>query len=105
MDFRATLDSGADVSIVNKRVADFLGIEYDESSSYYVFSGASLRCARGFCTLVFRARRSEERLERVPVLVALDDFEEDPVIGCAGVFDAFRITFDQRKSIRMKRIS
>ena len=105
MQFPALIDSGADVSVIRREIADFLGINYALSGSQFVMAGAVIGCAEARCSFVLEARRKSERLDNVPVLVALDDVDFDVVLGCAGVFDAFRITFDQRKSIRMKRIS
>jgi len=109
MDFAATLDSGSDVTIIPKAIADFLGVKCDENiveEKCYGFAKDSFKCVRAKIDIVFKGKeeRQSERLNDIPVLVAFVE-EEDPVLGCAKIFDNFKITFNGRKKITLQRIS
>ena len=108
MKFLAVLDSGADVSIIPKVIADFLGINCDlESKKHFLGFGKEMfECAGARTDMLFHCRqeRLSEKLENVPVLIALSGEEKEPVLGCAGVFDSFNITFLHGRKIRLLRV-
>lgn len=98
MSFLALLDSGADITIIPRSVADFLGIKYDFKSTqrFFDFSKHPHQCATGNVDVCFE---DDITIKDVPVLVALSGEEYEPVLGCEKIFDSFKIIFDKRKEI------
>lgn len=109
MSFLALLDSGTDLTIIPRSIADFLGLEYDFKSHerFYGFSKEPFQCAHSEVDIIFQGKiqRQEERLTRVPVLVALSGEEKEPILGCAKIFDAFKISFIKGRKIQLTRMS
>lgn len=109
MDFLALIDSGADITIIPRSIADFLGIPYDFKSKerFYGFGKESFQCASSTVDIVFRGseRQQDEKLVRVPVLVTLSGEEKEPVLGHTKIFDSFIITFIQGHTIQMSKPS
>lgn len=58
-------------------------------------------------TIVFKgkAQRQEEVLNNVPIAVMQDPEEEDVIIGTSGVFEHFRITFNDTQNISLTKLS
>ena len=104
-EFVALLDSGADVSVIPKDVAELLGLDLNWAKEE----------ARGIGGKVFAIQTNmnielgkphEKYSFRIPVKVILDNGEEElPIIlGRVGFFDKFVITFDQKnEKITLKK--
>ena len=107
MDFLALLDSGTDVTILPRSIADFLGIQYDFKSNerFLGFGKEAFQCAKSTVKIVFRGKavREDVMLQDVPILVALSGDEKEPVLGCKDIFDHFKITFIKGTKIQMTR--
>jgi len=105
MTFLAILDSGADITIIPRSIADFLGIMYDFKSvqRFLDFSKNTHQCAPGSVDVHFEGNISSEEIIDVPVLVALSGEEYEPVLGCDKIFDNFKITFDKRQKILLEK--
>ncbi len=107
MKFLAVLDSGADISVIPRTLADFLGVRYDlkTRTSFLGFGKEVFDCAIASVDILFHGKQSRlsEKLENVPVLIALTGDEKEPVLGCDGVFDSFNISFLQRRKIKISR--
>ncbi len=107
MRFYALLDSGTDVTIIPRSIADFLGIQYDFKSEekFLGFGKEAFQCAPAEVDITFHGKvpRNSETLQRVPVLVALTGDEKEPVLGLRKIFDSFKVTFLKRK-IQLTRL-
>lgn len=108
MDFLALLDSGTDISMIPRAIADSVGIDYAEKSNETVvgFDEEPFPCADCKINLIFKSQNSdkEEHLDKLPALVMLTDIENEIILGCEGIFDNFKITFQYRNKIIMERI-
>lgn len=107
MDFFALLDSGTDITILPRSIADFLGVKYDLRSkkSFYGFGKEPFPCVQGHVDVTFKGKapRQSERITKVPVLVELSGGEQEPVLGCEKIFDVLKITFIQRHKIQITK--
>jgi len=108
IEFWALLDSGSDISMIPKDIADSVGIDYDknEGEKVYGFEKDAFSCANCKMDLIFKSPKNsaEERLNNVPALIMLTDIENDVILGCEGIFDQFKIIFDRRNKIIMRRV-
>lgn len=108
MEFWALLDSGTDISMIPRNIADFVGINYKKEKGEIVFGfdKEEFPCANCKINLVFKnpEDNKEERLNNVPALVMLTDIENDVILGCEGIFDNFKITFEYREKIMIETI-
>ena len=98
------LDSGADVSVIPRGLADFLNLKMGQSSTSKGIGG-QISVTDSHVDMQVRGSRSHElhNLGGVPVQVASDD-SVPIIIGRSGFFNKFTITFDELNSkIRLKR--
>lgn len=91
------VDSGADVSIMPKRMADFLDLKSEEAKGMTDFVSASVdvRSATGSLDVV--KGNETARLPNVEVRIPMSD-EEQPdelILGRFGFFTEFDITFKE----------
>jgi len=98
------LDSGADVSVIPRGLADFLNLKMG-SATQSKGIGGEISVTDSHVDLQVRGSRSHEthNLVGVPVQVASDD-SVPIIVGRSGFFDKFTITFDEKRNkIRLKR--
>ena len=57
-------------------------------------------------TIIFKGKvqRQVETLNNVPVAIMQDPEEEDVIIGTSGVFEHFKIIFNDTKNISLTRL-
>lgn len=107
MNFLALLDSGTDISMIPRTIADSLGIDYAKNSKETVlgFDEETFLCADCKINLIFKSQNDEqdEHIYKLPALVMLTDIENEVILGCEGIFDNFKITFHYRNKITMER--
>src|SRR3989338_1757626 len=105
--FVALIDSGADVSVIPKDVAELLGL--DLSAKHEEARGIGGRVPAIQTNVNLEIGKPHENYNiNLPVKVILNDGDEEiPVLlGRSGFFDKFIITFDQSKEIvSLKRVS
>lgn len=106
LEFWAILDSGSDLTTIPKAVADYLGLKVDDKEIEMVGYKGTGKVKQGKVTVIFKgkAQRQEEILDNVPVAIMQDPEEEDVIIGTSGVFECFRITFNDTKNITFTRL-
>jgi len=95
--FIALLDSGADISVIPKDVAELLNLNIDGKKEEAKGIGGKVPAVQ--TTLNLEVGKPHEIYQfNIPVKVILTDSgEELPILlGRAGFFDKFVITFDQR---------
>ena len=95
IDMVALLDSGADISALPKDVAEILGLDLSgEKSTAFGITGSVKAVDSSMFVSVGNAH--ERYRFRIPVKVILDKCNFNVLLGRAGFFDKFRITFDQK---------
>jgi hypothetical protein len=108
MTFFALLDSGTDVTIIPKTIADFLGIEYETAKKepFFGFSKDPFESVETSVTvkLLGKERRQDITLQNIPALIALTGEEQEPVLGCKGIFEKLKITFINAERIQITKI-
>ena len=105
MNFLALLDSGTDITILPKAIADFLGLDYDETekTEFFGFGKEAFEAVQSTVDIMFlsSALRETSNLRNIPVLIPLAGEEKEPVLGCKGVFSTLKITFVNGKKIQI----
>lgn len=106
LEFGAILDSGSDITTIPKAVADCLEIKADDKETEMVGYKGTGKVKHGKVTIVFKgkAQRQDEVLNSVPVAIMQDPEEEDVIIGTLGVFEHFKIVFDDTEKVTMMRL-
>jgi len=104
----ALVDSGADYSVISKEVSDLLDFDLTEGKVATTYGiGGTMKTLQKQIMMKF-GRNHEIYSLSVPVKILLDsvDFEIPPLIGRAGFFEQFEITFDERKErIAFKKVA
>ncbi|MBN1175739.1 retropepsin-like domain-containing protein [Candidatus Woesearchaeota archaeon] len=105
LDCVALLDSGADLSVISREFAELLGLDLSGEQEPTFGIGGEANCVRS--TMFVKVSNSHEHYSfHIPVMVILDSFDIDILIGRQGFFDEFKITFDQpKKKIILKKHS
>jgi|SRR3989344_984711 len=99
----AILDSGSDMTILPKEIAQVLDIEYQRENEVSGISGIPLKAKEGKINVSFGKGRENYNFE-IPVLVPLDRENLSLIIGRCGFFTKFKITFDEaNRKIEFKK--
>ena len=106
LEFGAILDSGSDLTTIPKSVADYLGLKTEDKEIDMVGYKGAGKVKQSRVTIIFKGKvqRQEEKLNNIPIAIMQDPEEEDVIIGTSGVFEHFRITFNDTKSISLTRL-
>ena len=106
LEFGAILDSGSDLTTILKSVADYLGLKTEDKEIDMVgYKGAGkVKQSKVAITFKGKVQRQAETLSNIPVAVMQDPDEEDVIIGTLGVFEHFKIIFNDSKSISLTRL-
>lgn len=103
-DVFAMLDSGSDVTILPKEVADALGLELGEDNKVTGISRNPIKAKESNVTIKF-GKGHELYTFKIRVLIPLETENIPIIIGREGFFNQFKITFDeQRKAIEFKKV-
>jgi predicted aspartyl protease len=96
--FIALLDSGADISVIPKDVADLLGLDLTGEKEETRGIGGKVPAVQSKLTIEL-GKPHEGYTYDLPVKVILDGADEEiPILlGRAGFFDKFIITFNQKE--------
>lgn len=99
----ALLDSGADISAMPKDIAEILGLNLRGKVSFAYGIGGKARCVETKVTILI-AKGHESYRFTIPMKVILDKYDFPILLGRAGFFDKFVITFDQQeKKVLLKK--
>ena len=103
IEFIALLDSGADVSIIPQDVAELLGIDLTKEREISRGIGGEVEVIN--TKIKINIKKGHETYDfLIPVQVAMGGSKIPVIIGRAGFFDRFRITFDQaNETVSLKR--
>lgn len=106
LEFWAILDSGSDLTTIPKAVADYLELKTEDKEIEMVGYRGFGKVKASKVGMIFKgkAQRQEEMLNNVPVAIMQNPEEEDVITGTAGVFENFRIIFDDTKSISLTKL-
>lgn len=99
----AIVDSGADISAIPKGIADILGLDISGKSSPAFGIGG--RTDAVDTTMEIMVEKGHERYNfRIPVKVIIGPYDFPILLGRAGFFDKFIISFNQsQERILLKR--
>lgn len=106
LEFWAILDSGSDLTTIPKAVADYLGLKADDKEIEMVGYKGAGKVKQSKVTIIFKGKvqRQEEMLHNVPIAIMQDPEEEDVIIGTSGVFENFKIIFNDTKNMSFIRL-
>ena len=103
-DFIALLDSGADVSVVPRALAELLGLDLSGKREESFGIGGIVSAVKTNLNIEL-GKGHEHHFIQLPVKVILTDDDFPILLGRAGFFDKFVITFNQREErILLKKI-
>jgi len=107
LEFGAILDSGSDLTTIPKSVADYLDLKVKNEEIEMVGYKGTGKVKQGKVTIIFKGKvqRQEEALHNVTVAIMQDSEEEDVIIGTTGIFEHFKIIFNDTKNISLTRLS
>ena len=107
LEFGAILDSGSDLTTIPKAAADYLGLKAEDKEIEMVGYKGTGKVRQSKVTIIFKGKvkRQEETLSNVSVAIMQDPEEEDVIIGTAGVFEHFKIIFNDTKNINLTRLT
>ena len=90
----ALLDSGADISAVPKSIAELLGLDLKGQIDYAYGIGGKVKSIE--TSISISVQKGHEHYNFIlPIKVVLDNYDFPILLGRAGFFDEFVITFDQ----------
>ena len=92
----ALLDSGADISAIPKAIADILGLDLSSKRSPAFGIGGKVDSIETTMNIIVE-KGHEHYAFQMPVKVILDEYEFPVLLGRAGFFDKFVISFDQKQ--------
>ena len=106
MEFWAILDSGSDLTTIPKSVADYLGLKTQDREIEMVGYKGIGKVKESKVTIIFKGKsqRQEEILNNAPIAIMQDPGEDDVVIGTTGIFEHFKIIFNDTKNITLVRL-
>ena len=100
----ALIDSGADISAMPKDVAEILGLDLSGERTPAFGIGGKVDSIQTTVTITIE-KGHEHYAFQIPVKVILGDYDFPILLGRAGFFDKFIISFDQaQEKVLLKRI-
>jgi len=103
LDVLGFLDTGSDISIIPREIAEVLGIEFIEEGEVIGITGNKMKVSRGKLNIIFGKERQEYQFD-IPVLIPEKEGGQ-VIIGRFGFFEQFRITFSEvEKRITFKKL-
>jgi predicted aspartyl protease len=104
-EFAALLDSGADVSAIPKSVAELLGLDLNGKQEEAEGIGGKVPAVQSKMRLSIEKHHEQYSFD-IPVKVILTSQDFTILLGRAGFFDKFVVTFDQaNEKVMLKRVT
>lgn len=98
----ALIDSGADISVIPKALAEVLDLDLSGKEEISYGIGGEIKVKNSKMSVIIKKPREEYNFE-IPVQVVLTGEEPPIILGRAGFFEKFIITIDEaRKKIKIK---
>ena len=91
----ALLDSGADVSAVPKDIAELLGLDLSGKREPAYGIGGKVDSVESSLSIIIEKGHEHYSFD-IPVKVILDSYEFPVLLGRAGFFDKFVVSFNQK---------
>lgn len=91
------LDSGADISAMSKDMAELLGLELNKKIDSAFGIGGEVKSMQTIINILINQKHEQYKIN-LPIKIILDDYSFPLLLGRAGFFDEFIITFDQSKA-------
>lgn len=99
----ALLDSGADISVIPKGLADVLNLKLSEEVQSSFGIGGEIKVKNSNMTVIIK-KNHENYNFTVPVQIILNGEDPPIILGRKGFFDKFIISFDEEKQkVQLKR--
>ena len=100
----ALLDSGADISAMPKNVAEILGLDLSGEITPAYGIGGSVDSVQTKVSMTVE-KGHEHYSFQIPIKVILENYDFPILLGRAGFFDKFVISFDQtQEKVFLKRV-
>ncbi len=104
LDTTALLDSGADISAISKDLAEILGLDLNGKKSPAFGIGGKVDAVDTKMNITVQ-KGHEKYTFQIPVKVILGNYDFPVLLGRAGFFDKFVISFDQeQEKVFLKRV-
>ncbi len=101
----ALLDSGADISAMSKAIAELLGLNLNSQITKAFGIGGEVDSVETTVSITIE-KGHEHYTFQIPVKIILGDYDFPILLGRAGFFDKFIVSFDQaQEKILLKRIN
>lgn len=103
----ALIDSGADISVIPKDLANILGLNEKENTKGITQGiGGDVKVRRSYINVIVSGKNEKYNLF-IPVLILQDYNQDIPILlGRNGFFENFHITFQQnKKKIKLKKVN
>jgi len=98
------LDTGSDISIISKSIAEKIGMNCFEETEIFGITGDEMKVDLGYIKVVF-GRGNEKYKFIMPTLVSRKE-DCQTIIGRKGFFEQFKITFcESERRINFKKFS
>ncbi|MCF7910522.1 hypothetical protein K9L16_02515 [Candidatus Pacearchaeota archaeon] len=102
----ALIDSGADVSVIPKALAEFLDLDLSGDTSISYGIGGEIKVKESKMRVMLKEPHGETYNYLIPVQVVLSGEEPPIILGRAGFFNKFIITIDEDKQkIKLKKVN
>lgn len=103
IDILAILDSGSDISIISEEIAEPLGIIYEKDNVVFGLSREPINAKEGKINVKF-GKGKECYNFLIPVLIPIGNSNIPIIIGRAGFFSQFKISFlESIKKVEFKK--
>ncbi|MEK6894900.1 MAG: hypothetical protein AABX48_00075 [Nanoarchaeota archaeon] len=103
LDVIGILDSGSDMSIIPKSIAEVIGVKYLGEDEISGITGKPIKSKQGVINVEFGKDREKTNFQ-IPVVIPEKE-DVTIIIGRLGFFQNFDITFQERKrKIHFKRV-
>ena len=102
LDVYALLDSGADVSVIPKGLAEYLRLKFGKEDKAKGIGG-EIKIHNSQVFITMKGKRDEKHYFQIPVQITEND-NFPIIIGRRGFFDRFIITIDEKISqVKLKK--
>lgn len=95
-DTTCIVDSGADISIISKEMAEGLGLELTGATDFAYGVGGRVQTMNSHVTISFGNEHTRQRLA-IPLKAIMDDYQMPPLLGRKGFFEKYQVTIDEKK--------
>lgn len=96
LDTIGLIDSGADISAISKDMAEVIGLDMEGEVTSAFGIGGKVDSIETTMNIEMSKAHEQYRFS-IPVKIILDHFEFPLLLGRAGFFDKFKITFSQKE--------